>query len=165
MSTYGPAYELRRRVVMLLRDDPTLSDIATGMLFPSYAPQTSENDLRVFAAGPDIPGGSIPISAFPRVTIETIQFAHNKEQEDPNVLQAPCKLWVHTTVEQVDEDLAEQVDAYVTKLLLSTGLSDARIIAGQLTLDGPRRDERLEELNGARAITTGFASALVGSLQ
>lgn len=166
MSTLGPGEEMQRRIVNLLRADAILSDTTTGLLYPEYAPHGDNEDLRVFGSDPTLPNDtSTAVSQLPRVLVEVMTYAHPHEQDDPAVLHGPVKVWVHTVVNLNDEQLGATIDARITTILLSTWLSDARIIAPRLALDGMRRRERIGEFNGAWEYVSGFAAGDAGSLQ
>lgn len=166
MSTYTPEIELRRRVVNLLRADAILNDTTTGLLFPASSPYAGPvpEDERILATGTDVPGPPEAVSRLPRLTVEAIGWPTTQEQEDPAVLRNGVKLWTHTTVAADDEQLGAAIDARVRTLLLSTWLTDARIITPRLSLDGNSRREKIEGLNGAWELVSGFSATSVGSL-
>lgn len=164
MSTLGHGAEMQRRIVNMLRADTTLMS-PTGLLYPEYAPKLDSNDLRVYTVSARLPASAVFVRTLPRVLIEVAQMAHSYEQEDTAVLHGPVKLWVHTVVPENEEEAGELIDAYITTLVLSTWLSDARIIAGRLSLEGTRRRDRIDEFNGAWQFITGFGTPNAASLQ
>lgn len=166
MATMGHGAAMQRAVIDLLRGDPILSDSGGGgLLYPDYAPKLDTNDYRVYEASVRLPGNAAFVRTLPRVLVEVIQYAHDLEQEDPDVPFGPVKVFVHTIVPSGEDEAGEVLDAYITRLILSTSLSDARIIAPKLTLEGQRRRERIDEFNGAWQFVSGFAAANAGSLQ
>jgi hypothetical protein len=162
-STYVPATALRRRLVDVLRANSTLCDPDTGLLYGVEGRRDS-TDMRVWSVDVQFPPDSDLIFALPRVMVECVGRAHDFEQEDPDVLSGPVRLFIHTVVPRDQEELGERIDAYLIRLLLSTWLSDARIIAARLSLEGDRRKVRVPALDGAWQITSGFSTPNVGSL-
>jgi len=162
-STYVPSVALARRVVDMLRADAFLCDLTTGLLY-SIEAQRSAEDLRVWTVETQFPADTHLLLAWPRVMVETISRPHDFEQEDPDILIGPVRLIIHTVVPKDQEELGERIDAYLTRLLLSTWLSDARIIAARLSQDADRRKVRVPVLNGAWQISSGFSTPNVGSL-
>lgn len=163
-STYDPGTALKRRVIDLLRADRYLCDPLTGLLYPESSPKKGETDLRVYSSSAVLPGTSEWVSILPRIMVESVVRAHSYEQDGP-VLVAPVKIIVYVIVGLVDEQLGEQINAYVQGVLPSTWLSDARIITGKLTSDGDGRRERLDAFNGAWQFVTGYSTPSAGSLQ
>lgn len=165
MSTYTPEIELQRRLVNLLRADATLTNPTTGLLFPATSPQQPGGvDFRIYSQSPTLPGESKGLGTLPRVLVDAWGFAHGKEQES-DVLQAGLRVRTHAVVEQEDEERGALIDARIRTLLLSTWLTDARIITPRLLQEGNSTRARIESLNGAWDYVTTFMTPNAGSLQ
>lgn len=164
MSTYGHGASLQRRLIEVLRSDGALSTSPGGLLYPDWSPKFNDVDSRVYPTNVQFPTGSELIRMLPRVLVEVHQRSHDYEQEAPGILQGPVRVWVHTVVPLEEEELGERIDAYLNTLLLSTWLSDARIIAGRLVASDDRRRTRLEAFNGAWEFVSGFTSPNVGAI-
>lgn len=164
MSMYGPAAGTQRRIIDLLRADGALSASPGGLLYPEWSPKVDDDDTRIYSVSAHLPPDSEFVNLLPRILIEVVQRAHDYEQEQPGVLQGPVRVWTHTVVPREEEELGERIDAYLTGVLLSTVLSDARIIAARLSLEGDRRRVRVEAFNGAWQFISGYLSPNVGAL-
>jgi hypothetical protein len=162
-STYVPAIALTRKVVAMLRADAALSNGSTGLLY-AIETMVDANDYRVWSVDTQFPSDPNVILRWPRIMVEAVGGANNYEQDDPDVLVGPVRLSLHTVAPKDQEELAERIDAYLNRLVLSTWLSDARIITARLVLSAERRKVRVPVLNGAWQITSGFSTPNVGSL-
>jgi hypothetical protein len=161
-SSFQPADALRGRIVTLLRSDAVLSDLDTGLLF-KRTPQIAAYDLRVYSIGVELPEDSAIREALPRVHVQTMQHPSIAEQQG-DLLEAPVSVITHVLARKEDEELAATIDARVAALLLSTELSDVRIIAAGLAVDGTRTFERITALDGAWEVISRYRSANVGVL-
>jgi hypothetical protein len=163
-STYKPSTELQRRIIDLLRADPILSDPLAGLLFPQRMPKKGDTDVRVYSTQALQKGAASWVRTLPRIAVEGVQRSHDYEQDSP-ILVGPVKIYTYTVVDPEDEQLGEQIDAYLQGVLPSTWLSDARIITSKLTSDGDGRRERLEVFNGAWQFVGSYSTPSAGSLQ
>ena len=156
----APAVEVQKAIVDALRADATMA----SLLFPSHSPSQGPLDFRVYGAAVELPEMPALRDAMPRVLVETIQFPFGVEQLDAFPLQAEVVVYLHSMAGRQDEQLAEQLDARATVLLLSTSLSSVRIIASGLSYEGQRRKGRVGSLDDAWEIVTQFRSPHVGVL-
>lgn len=163
-STYGPGAAMRQRIVDFLRADGELCTVPDGLLFPTYAPQIEADDVRIYEASVQFPPGSAMVQQLPRVLIECFAKANMDEQDPVSILSAPVRVITRTLVAKEDADLGDRIDAYIASLLLSTWLTDARIIAAKLSEDGDQSRRRLDVFNGAWEIIHGYSAPRVGSL-
>ena len=165
---YPPEYEVTRRVVELLRADVTLCSSVVGSegLMYQLTPRLMVGDDRVYSAYVELPENSQLRSALPRIHVETRQDEFMTEQIDAAVPAASVTIWVNTIVPADREQLGEQIDARLRVVLMSTGLTSARILASGITVDAERRQKvREAALGGVWRITSVFRSRLVGVLQ
>lgn len=169
MSTYTPGYELQRRLVELFRADATLSASPGGLLFPAYAPQKDALpggavDRRVYGSRANLPEDPAFRESLPFILVETLEEALNPQEQTMELLNGPVVAFIHTVADKQDEELAEQISARCTTLILSTVLSNARIIAAGLVPDGPSRRDHISVFNDAFTVVSRFRSANVGVL-
>jgi len=155
-----PSYELTRRVITLLDAD---DDLRT-LLFPDWSPPTNDpGDLRIFASHQKFKEENLA-GIMPRLLIETyMETSNDWEQEDAS-LSCPVVLWTHILVPYDKRDHGELIDVYVRKLLVSTILSNARIIAAMLVQTGRAVQRTVPKFDDAWHIATPYLSARVGVL-
>lgn len=159
MPTYGPAYELQRRMIEVLRADSALQEL----LFPLWNPTpVSPDDTRVYGSRPKI-GNPKLLVVLPRIIVECQADTHDFEQNDIT-LSAPINVWLHSLTPKDQYDHAELMDARIRTIFGSTGLSNSRIIGADLYDVGGRRYFTETSFNDANRIVSEFAVASVGVL-
>lgn len=159
-STYGPATAMQRALVELLRADVGLQ----ALLFPVVWPSRSSDDFRVWGMNSDLPEGMLLRDPLPVVLIEAMSYPADREQVS-EVLEGEVIVTTHSQAPRQYEALAAQVDAYVAQLIVSTQLSDARMIAAALVPDGQTRKERIGAFDDAFDFQSRYRSPNVGVLQ
>lgn len=160
-STYQPAIAMQRALVELLRGDAGLQ----LLLFPAGSESRQSDDYRVYGMNSDIPEGIELKDPVPTVLVECDGYPMDREQVAP-VLEGEVAVTTHIYVPKQDEALGAQIDAYVAQLLVSTQLSDARMIAAVLIperLTG--RKARIGAFDDAFDFQSGYRSPSVGVLQ
>ena len=154
VSTYTPAREVRSVLIDALRADTATHDL----LFPVWAEQVGPDDLRAYDAHAELPTGPIR-TALPRLMLDVRWQAHDLEQEGDN-LHGPVMVTLYGIVPRAHKEHGEALIARAVRVLLSTQLSGARIIAANLyqtTAIVPA--ERLESFDGAWQYRCEFRSA------
>lgn len=157
MSTYSPAAELTKRLVDLFRANAPLQ----VLLFPTWSPSTDALDKRVWSAFVELPVIPALREALPRVLVECVENAHDREHDDPAILSSDVTVFIHTVVPKQEEELGDQIDTLLRTLVLSTWLSNTRIIAANLVPEGQRRKERIAAFNDAWEYVSRFSSPSV----
>ena len=157
---YSSAYELRRRVIEMLRADLQIQ----AFLF-SLKPQIEAEDVRVWASSVQLPEDKPEVrSALPRILVSALEEADGLEQPDLSTNNSPVMLLTHCVVPHDSEQLAEAIDARMKFILLSTTISNVRIIsAGLVPVGGPSK-RREAQFDDAWVITRQYHSANVGVL-
>jgi hypothetical protein len=137
--TYDVRYVLVGRIVEVLRGDPALNTL----LFPPGADAVGPDDRRIYAENVELPEGPIR-SVLPRILVAAIETPFPAEQAaaDGPLPYADCLVWTHIFVEADRPQLGEAISARVRDILISTPLSDSRIIASALVPSGTRQPVR-----------------------
>lgn len=151
------ADEMARAVVDYLRADPVLH----ALLFPGWSQQVGPTDTRVYSANVELPQDPAVRAALPRVLIEVLDYPFRVEQSGGGDL-SEVPLYVHTLAPKDREEVAKTIDAHVTRLLVSTPITSARIIAAKMSRDGLRQVNRASGFDDAWEVVTRFVSPLVG---
>lgn len=149
---YQPDYEVTRFVVEKLRSEPVLwnpNDPNDPGLMYVLTPRLVNGDDRIYSAYVELPENSQLRSALPRIHIEARQDGGiAAEQTDVLVPSGMVTIYVNTIVPRTREQLGEQIDAVARRVLLSTLMSNARILGSPL-------DENVERRQKARESTFG----------
>lgn len=156
--------ELQRRIISVLKADSELQTL----LFPAWTkPRINDEDDRIYrsqvdfsrvANGTDL--AQIPV----RVLIEARRVPHQMEQDDLEMGSGEVSLYVHVLVPKDQYLHGDRIMQRVRHVLLSTGMSDSRIIAGDLFEVGDQLDARESNFQDAHRLTQQFRSASVGVL-
>lgn len=154
------AYELRRRVIDVLRADGDLNE----MLF-RLIPQVEAEDVRVWASSVELPEDKPQVrSALPRLLVSAIEEEDGFEQPDIATNNSPVMILTHCIAPHDQEFLAEAMDARVKFILLSTVMTNVRIISANLVPTGSPTKRREAQFNDAWTVTRQYRSANVGVL-
>jgi hypothetical protein len=157
-SYYGPAHELNRRLIEVLRSDPQLG----GLLFPAWSPTpVTPDDTRIYNAHVAIDDPKL-LQILPRVIVECQQDIFDVEQ--PNPKSGPVNVWFHCIVPKDQYDHAEAMDLRIRTIIASTYLTSSRIIASGLNEIAPRRRTVETAFYDAWRITSAFQAPNVGVL-
>jgi hypothetical protein len=156
MAEWGPGRELRARVIAILRADATLALYPTGLVYsdPVY-PRVTAEDTRIYASNVELPENPALRAALPRVLVEVLQDAQDREQRESAITMSAGRVYIHVIASRTRFDLAELIQQRCHLLLLSTPLSSARILAGDLTFDGTVRPARETALDDAHRLIAG----------
>jgi hypothetical protein len=159
MTAYGPAHELNRRLIEVLRSDPVMG----SLLFPAWSPTpVTTDDTRVYNAHVAIDDPKL-LQVLPRVIVECQQDTFEVEQTDL-VKSAPVNVWFHCIVPKDQYDHAESLDARIRTIIGSTYLTSSRIIASSLSEVATRRRTVETAFYDAWRITSAFQAPNVGVL-
>lgn len=157
---YSSAYEMRKRLISILRNDGELNQ----MLF-SLVPSHGEFDDRIYASGVDMRQFDDKTrTQLPRVLVTCREEVDSFEQADLETNSSPVLVETHVLGPADQEELTESIDGRVKFLVLSTRLSNARIISAELVPVGDRVHAREGNFEDAHRITRRFRSANVGVL-
>lgn len=141
---YGPAHELTRFLIGVLKNDATLHTL----LFPTWSPTpVSANDVRVYNAHVAITDPNL-LQTLPRIIVECQSSPDDTEQPEPHRI-ADVSVWFHTIAPKDQYDHAEAIDVRIRTIMSSTYLTSSRIIGSQL----------YEADNRKRTVETAFYDA------
>ena len=153
-----PADEYVRAIVEMLRADAVLAPF----LFPSWSPSLGPLDVRIYSSGVELPEDAAIRAALPRVLIETVAYPFVTEQPAGQAGLADVPVYTHVLVPKEREEHGKIIDAYLSRLLVSTPLNTVRIITASLSLDGQRRVGRISGFDDAWEVVTQYRSPFVG---
>ena len=159
-STYTPSREVSVALVAALRGDVGLH----GLLFPSWSPSAGFDDERVYSNHVELPESPAVREALPRILLDVIWRPHDYEQEQVGTLHGSVGVYLHVITPKEQEEYGELLVASAMKLILSTRLSGARIIAAELVPTTDVLKQRIEAFNGAWEWVAPFRSTNVGVL-
>lgn len=156
---YGPAHELNRFLIGVLRNDGPLNTL----LFPVWSPVIAGvPDTRIYNAHVAITDPKL-LQILPRVIVECQQDVQNVEQPEPHKI-ATVNVWFHSIVPKDQYDLAEAIDVRIRTIMSSTYLTSARIIGSQLYEVDVRKRITETAFYDAWRITSAFQTEHVGVL-
>lgn len=126
----------------------------------SDRPAVHEWDTRVYAAQAELP--AVLAEVLPRIIVSVRETPWDTEQEEAESTtpSASCQVWVHVLTESARESQGQRLAARARSILVSTPLSDARIITSKLWVTGYRVD-REPQFRDAHRVTREFG-ALAG---
>lgn len=153
-------YELQGFLVALLRADATLR-----LLLFSALPPVAAGDERVYAADAHLPLTEVR-EVLPRVIVAVREQPYEAEQASSGRSPGPaatCLVTVHVFDEADSRGRAERITARVRDVL-STPLSSASIIVGELVPESSPPPAREVAFRNAWRLTREYRAQLVGVL-
>lgn len=142
--------------------------VVHDLVFPSWnTTPVSIDDKRIYRSTVNfqrlVDGVNVAVQ-LPRVMMSAVWSRMLTEQEDLETAAGPVRLYTHCFVPAQYYLHGDVLDMAVARVLLSTVLSDTRIIGSPLAPVGNRLEERESAFNDAWRFTQEYAQANVGAL-